>query len=236
MILNLNIGTTMKGAIDNFHKVLDILKSCEIKEYYIHCDAAAFGGYLPFLNGSPEINFVYPMNSVSVSLHKFIGLPFPAAIFLVRNELLNFLPDNVINSSYTGSYLNTLSCSRNGHSAIFTYSRLLQLGGDDGIKNKAQYCVSLAQYAEKCLKNIQYPFVLRNDFSNIVVFSTPNKEIITKWQLAVNTKYAHIIVMPNVTKDIIDSFVEDMYNYNLGLKDRQTQGELKDAQLTEVAM
>ena len=40
VILNLNLGTTMKGATDNVDHVVDILKRNNITHHYIHGDAA----------------------------------------------------------------------------------------------------------------------------------------------------------------------------------------------------
>jgi histidine decarboxylase len=51
-IIVANIGTTMKGAVDDVIRIKEILTDLKIKKYYIHCDAAFFGMILPFL---PEI-------------------------------------------------------------------------------------------------------------------------------------------------------------------------------------
>lgn len=44
VILNVNIGTTVKGAVDNLDRILRILKQEQIprSQYYIHCDGALF--------------------------------------------------------------------------------------------------------------------------------------------------------------------------------------------------
>ena len=44
-ILNVNIGTTVKGAVDDLDKILDILKQTGYTEdrFFIHCDGALFG-------------------------------------------------------------------------------------------------------------------------------------------------------------------------------------------------
>lgn len=44
-ILNVNIGTTVKGAVDDLDRILDILKRTGYAEdrFYIHCDGALFG-------------------------------------------------------------------------------------------------------------------------------------------------------------------------------------------------
>ena len=44
-ILNLNIGSTVKGAVDDIDRVLTILARCGYApdRFYIHCDGALFG-------------------------------------------------------------------------------------------------------------------------------------------------------------------------------------------------
>ncbi|KHN46425.1 Histidine decarboxylase [Glycine soja] len=50
-IINLNIGTTMKGAIDDLDLVIQTLEGCGFTRdrFYIHCDGALFGMMLPFV-------------------------------------------------------------------------------------------------------------------------------------------------------------------------------------------
>lgn len=44
-IVNVNVGTTVKGAVDDLDNVLSILKETGYTEdrFYIHCDGALFG-------------------------------------------------------------------------------------------------------------------------------------------------------------------------------------------------
>ena len=44
-IVNVNIGTTVKGAVDDLDRVLEILNEEGFDEdrFYIHCDGALFG-------------------------------------------------------------------------------------------------------------------------------------------------------------------------------------------------
>jgi histidine decarboxylase len=50
----------------------------------------------------------------------------------------------------------------------------------------------------------------RNHNAITVIFPQPSKEICIKWQLASENRLTHIICMPGVTKDIIDSFINDV--------------------------
>ncbi|CAM6104716.1 unnamed protein product [Calypogeia fissa] len=92
-ILNVNIGTTVKGAVDDLDGVLDSLKQAGFTEdrFYIHCDGALFGLMMPFVKAAPRVTFKKPIGSVSVSGHKFIGCPMPCGIQITRVEHINYL-------------------------------------------------------------------------------------------------------------------------------------------------
>eukprot|EP00899_Mesostigma_viride_P003517 jgi/Mesvir1/13166/Mv06130-RA.1 len=49
-IINVNIGTTVKGAVDDLDEVIATLKEAGFPEsrFYIHCDGALFGLMIPF--------------------------------------------------------------------------------------------------------------------------------------------------------------------------------------------
>ena len=50
-----------------------------------------------------------------------------------------------------------------------------------------------------------------NDLSSTVVLERPvDDALIKRWQLACEEDIAHVVVMPNVTKDKIDKFVEEL--------------------------
>uniref|UniRef100_M1D441 Histidine decarboxylase n=1 Tax=Solanum tuberosum TaxID=4113 RepID=M1D441_SOLTU len=55
-IININFGTTYKGAIDDVDMILQILENCGYSNdrFYIHCDAALYGLIVPFINHKVE--------------------------------------------------------------------------------------------------------------------------------------------------------------------------------------
>lgn len=85
-ILNLNIGTTVRGAVDDVDRVLAILADLGFSEdrFYIHCDGALFGMMIPFVKRAPMVTFRKPIGSVSVSGHKFVGAPVPCGVVMTR--------------------------------------------------------------------------------------------------------------------------------------------------------
>ncbi|KAK6135852.1 hypothetical protein DH2020_030399 [Rehmannia glutinosa] len=57
-IINLNIGTTFKGGVDNLDLVIKTLEECGFSNdrFYIHCDAALSGLISPFLEQLLSLN------------------------------------------------------------------------------------------------------------------------------------------------------------------------------------
>ncbi|GJV81328.1 serine decarboxylase-like protein [Tanacetum coccineum] len=92
-IINLNIGTTMKGAVDDLDLVIKTLEESGFSHdrFYIHCDGALFGLMMPFVKLAPKLSFKKPIGSVSVSGHKFIGCPMPCGVQITRLKHINAL-------------------------------------------------------------------------------------------------------------------------------------------------
>ncbi|HAG81973.1 MAG TPA: histidine decarboxylase [Cyanobacteria bacterium UBA12227] len=203
-IINLNIGTTMKGAIDDLDRVVDTLEKNHIQNYYIHCDAALFGMMLPFLADSPQIDFTKPIGSVAISGHKFIGTPIPCGIVLSRNYLIKKIETNI---EYIASKDTTILGSRNGQAPIFLWYAL-RTRGYQGFAQEVKVCLQNAQYLFEQLKSIGCSCLL-NPFSNTVLFQRPPEPLVEKWQLSTMENWAHIVVMQNITQETIDTFVND---------------------------
>jgi histidine decarboxylase len=204
-ILSLNIGTTMKGAIDDVDRVLSILEHLNIEKHYIHCDAALSGMFLPLLSGAPQVDFTKAIGSISVSAYKFLGAPIPCGVILTRRQFVKAVEVNI---EYIGSKDTTILGARNGHTPIFLWYAL-KTKGFEGIKHEAEVCLKNAKYLFDRLNCIQHPCLL-NDFSTTVYFQRPPEQVAKKWQLAVQGDWAHIVVMQNINKWKIDTFLHDL--------------------------
>lgn len=55
-IVNVNVGTTVKGAVDDLDRIISILKNAGYTEerFYIHCDGALFGMMVRSRDGGPH--------------------------------------------------------------------------------------------------------------------------------------------------------------------------------------
>lgn len=203
-IILANIGTTMTEAKDDVTRIKKILKQYAIKSYYIHSDAALSGVYLGVL-GKEHFDFEAAADSIAVSGHKFIGCPITCGVVIVKKSYKNRIGRSI---PYIGSLDTTISGSRNGITPLFLWYAIKKLGRE-GILKMALDALELAQYTEKELIKSGIK-AWRNPNALTVVFPKPSDEICRKWQLATEHDLAHLICMPGVTKNQIDSFLDDL--------------------------
>ncbi|XP_057451503.1 serine decarboxylase 1-like [Lotus japonicus] len=207
-IINLNIGTTMKGAIDDIDLVIQTLEESGFPHdrFYIHCDGALSGIMLPFLKQAPRINFKKPIGSISISGHKFLGCPIPCGVVITRTEHVNALARDV---EYIESRDVTITGSRCGLASIFLWYAL-QERGLIGLKREAQMCITKACHLLDKLHDNDIG-AMRNEFSNTVVFERPpDDDFVRKWNLSCEGNVAHVVVMQHVTIEMLDSFVSEL--------------------------
>lgn len=204
LIIILNLGTTMTGAIDNIKKIKKIIADHSIKEYYLHCDAALHGFFLPFTEIA-DCLLLDDIDSISISGHKFIGSPLPCGIFLTHSKLFE---NNKENIEYIKSYDCTLLGSRNGIAALILWSAIRQKSKAQ-FKNLTQNCLLLTEYAVNKMLEYGIP-AWANPYSPVVVFPRPSEETIKKWSIAPYQDMAHIITLPHLTKKKIDCIIIDI--------------------------
>ena len=204
-IIFANIGTTMKGAMDNLATIRQILADLAISRYYIHADAALSGMILPFVDDPQPWHFADGADSISISGHKMIGTPFACGVAMARKVNVDRIATGV---EYIGALDTTISGSRNAHSPLMLWHRLRVLG-DDGCRELVAGCLAMADYTIAKLGGIGV-HAWRHRNSITIVFPKPPPDVLYKWILATKRDIAHIITMPHVTVDIIDEFVSDL--------------------------
>lgn len=208
VILNVNIGTTVKGAVDNLDRILRMLQQLRIprERYYIHCDGALFALMMPFLEFAPEVSFRKPIDSIAVSGHKMLGCPMPCGVALCRKEHVQNVEQRI---DYLNSVDTTIMGSRNGHAALYMWYSLRKKG-IEGIKRDVMHCMETARYLRDKLTAHGISCRL-NDLSSTVCLERPLSEAFVKrWQLACEEDICHVVVMPNVTRHKIDKFVSEL--------------------------
>lgn len=208
VIINVNIGTTVKGAVDNLDRILRILKSLNIpkERFHIHCDGALNAMMLPFVDYAPDISFTKPIDSITVSGHKMLGAPMPCGIAIARKEHVKKVEQRI---EYLNSVDTTIMGSRNGQAALYMWYSLRKKGME-GLKRDVHHCMETACYLRDKLTDAG--FICRlNDLSTTVVLERPaDMQFIKRWQLACEEDIAHVVVMPNITREKINTFVEEL--------------------------
>lgn len=205
VIILANIGTTMTEARDDVKRIKSILKDLAVKQHYIHADGALSGSYNAFIEPRPAFDFADGVDSIAVSGHKFIGSPMPCGVVIAKKSNRDRIARSI---AYIGSIDTTITGSRNGHSPLFLWYAIRNLGME-GFRKRAMHSLETATYCESRLKGIGID-AWRNPNSITVVFPEPEEGIRKKWQLASENGMSHIICMPNVTKAQIEAVVAEI--------------------------
>lgn len=203
-IIFANIGTTMTGAIDNLDTIHEILSELAIRESYIHADAAMHGIGLPFIDNPPPWNFSDGIDSISISGHKWLGMPVPSGIALARSQHVDHISRAV---EYVGVNDTTITGSRSSISPLMIWHALHRLGRD-GLRANISKSLELAEYAVEQFqaKGVE---AWRNHSSPIVVFPRPGKNVAKRWALALEKDIGHMICLPHMEKSLVDAFILD---------------------------
>ena len=204
-ILFVNVGTTVKGAVDDLPGIKKILHDLAITQYYLHVDAALSGMILPFVAHPQPWDFAAGAHSISISGHKMIGAPIPCGVVLAKKKNVERIARQI---EYVGTLDTTIPGSRNAFAPLMLWYAFHTVG-EAGIRRGVERCLEMADYAIARFAGIGRK-AWRHPNSVTVVFDRPSLGIVQKWQLAVQHGAAHIITMPHVTRDQIDRFVADL--------------------------
>lgn len=217
------VGTTFKGAVDSIDAIQAALAG---REAYVHVDAALFGGYLVHTEFADELRQrVGPReryDSIAVSCHKFYGFPSPAGIFVTtRAKFEEYLARfaTVHNPEYLLQVPGTITCSRDAvKPAEFLYfssaeAVRLQRSDAEQILGDTSYLFDQLQTHLPELAPVR-----ADPRSNTIYFRRPSDAVVETYSLATmgltrdgqELAYAHVVVMPHATRDILDRFLDDL--------------------------
>ena len=203
-VIMANVGTTMRGAVDNIPRLREILADLAVTNSYIHADAALSGMILPFVDDPQPFGFDAGIDSVSVSGHKMIGAPLPCGVVLTKKPHVERVGRAI---EYVGVQDTTLSGSRNAFTPLMLWQAFAR-SGDDGFRGLVKKALDMAEYAVGQF-NERGIAAWRHKNSITVVFPRPSPEVFAKWQMAPEGDITHIITMPHVTREMIDELVAD---------------------------
>jgi len=195
-IIVANVGTTMKGAVDDLPGIHAILDELAISRRFLHADAALGGMVLPFIDDAPPWDFRAGLDSLAISGHKLIGTPVPCGVVLTRRG----------HAERVGRL--TIPGSRDGIAPLILW-HAWRTHGVDGFRRIVRGCFAVADYAVECLRAAgANPW--RHRHSLAVIFDRPPAAVARKWQLGVQGNIARLVAMPHVTREHIDRFVAEL--------------------------
>ncbi len=193
VVVVLNAGTVMSGAVDNITGVCNLIQQ---HRHYIHVDAALNG----LLGEESVFDFSQPIHSMSVSGHKMPGCPIPCGAFVAERKPRSYKRE------YISSIDTTINGSRDGWS-VLALRLAIEHYGRNGFKEMADSCRLVAFCTFDALHKHE---PLKAPESISVTFKRPSDWVCRKWQLAVEGDRAKIVCMPHVTRDMIDLFIRDL--------------------------
>lgn len=206
-ILILTYGTTVKGAVDPVAKITDLLEKKGVK-YYCHLDAALYGGIASSQKNAPKVGHIsgLKIDSLSVSLHKFVGASSVNGILLSldreKRKVIDYIGQE--DSTYLGS---------RDFPPFSTYQTVKEML----YRKPENYYSANVGFFEKLLINYGVPYERFYENGNIFVVNKPADALCKKYQLATFTtakgeEKAHIIIFPYHGKEIMEELVRELKN------------------------
>ena len=199
-----NIGTTMKGAVDDLDRIRGIVEELALPRSYIHADAALSGMILPFVDDPQPFGFDSGIDSFAISGHKMLGSPIPCGVVVTRREYTAQIGRAI---EYVGALDTTLMGSRNAFTPMIIWYSLTK-HGKDGFREMVARMLDTAEYAVREFNANGIP-AWREKNSVTVVFPRPSPYVLFQWQIAPLDEIAHLITMPQVTRELIDQVIAD---------------------------
>lgn len=208
-VILLTLGTTALGSVDDIEEIKKDLIKYNIP-HYIHLDAAMYGGIPNNQLKSPVYKFFDKLNdldidSISISLHKYIGNHKVNGILLAQNQSV----DNFID------YIGQRDISVLGSRDIAPFSTLQRVKELYERTEPNEYYKNV-EFFENLLIENDIKYFKGHKYGNTFVIDQPSEEVCKEFQLATfkhNGKdSAHIIIFPYHTKESMSKLIKAIKN------------------------
>jgi len=210
-------GSTELGTID---PIPDLSEICRDENIFLHIDAA-FGGFvIPFLKelgyNVPDFDFsLKGISSISIDAHKMGCSAIPLGSLFVRER--KWFDEISVNTPYISSEKQVgILSTRSGGPVAAAYAVVKYLGRE-GYKNLVKGCMDITKYTEKEINDLGLSLVVKPTMNVLgVKLKNPSKIVkkLTEMGWKVNKmdrlSAIRIVLMPHVTKEIIDKFIPDL--------------------------
>jgi tyrosine decarboxylase/aspartate 1-decarboxylase len=208
-------GTTELGVVDPIKELGEL---CD--DVFLHVDAA-FGGYvIPFLrdlgHSLPDFDFGIPnVSSMSIDAHKMGMAAIPSGTILLRDR--KQLGSIAVSSPYlTLEEQRSLSGTRCSAGAVSAYAAMTLLGRK-GYMKIVKDCMEVTEYARKRAEEMGIEpaimpvmNILNLRMDNAVEVYNALDDLDWKTSLSQNPPALRLVIMPHVTKEIIDELMVDL--------------------------
>lgn len=199
------LGSVVTGAIDDIAKIKTAIKNANVKEYFIHADAALSGMVLPFVDQPQPFKFSDGIDSITISGHKFIGAPIPCGVALTKHSHVERIRKFI---KYVDKPDVTISGSRNGITPLFLWYAIKRMG-KNGFQKAVHGCFKKVQNIMKQMEKHGIN-AWHNKNSLAVVVPAPSKKFFTKWNTPCAYGYTQIIALPKTTEAMVNEFCHDL--------------------------
>ena len=207
-------GTTELGKIDPIAELGEI---CSDENMFLHVDAA-FGGYIiPFLK---KLNYkvadfdfkVKGVSSITIDAHKMGCSAIPLGSLVVRNK--KWLNEISVETPYISSYKQPGILATKSAAPVAAAYAVAEELGFEGYKKITKNCMDNTLYFKERIEKVGLGLVT-NPTMNVLAVKLKNPckvtDLLTKQGWKVNKmerlSSIRIVVMPHVTRKIIDSFM-----------------------------
>lgn len=207
-------GTTELGVIDSIPELSDI---CQKENVFLHVDAA-FGGYIiPYLQKLgykvPDFDFKNPgVCSITIDAHKMGCSAIPLGSLMVRNR--EWLEKISVDTPYISSSKQPGILATRSAAPVAAAYAVAEYLGIKGYTNLVEKCMNNTFYTVKKIEEIGLELVT-DPIINIIAIKLKNPakivDLLTKHGYKINKikrlSAARIVLMPHVTKQVIDKFI-----------------------------
>jgi tyrosine decarboxylase/aspartate 1-decarboxylase len=210
-------GSTELGTIDLIPEIGEI---CYEQNIFLHVDAA-FGGFvIPFLKDlGYEVNdFDFKLrgvSSISIDAHKMGYSAIPLGALIIRNK--KWLDEISVETPYISIKKQAgVLATRSGGPVAAAYAVAKYLD-KDGYKSLVKKCMDNTHYMERKINDLGLNFIIKPTMNVLgIKIKNPtklvNKLIYYGWRVNKMKRLSaiRIVIMPHVTKKIIDDFIPDL--------------------------
>ena len=210
-------GSTELGTIDPIPEISEI---CYEENIFLHIDAA-FGGFvIPFLkeikNNIPDFDFkLKGVSSISIDAHKMGYSAIPLGALIIRRK--EWLDEISVRTPYISTNKQAgLLATRSGGPVAAAYAVSSYLGRG-GYKELIKDCMNTTEYTMNRICDLGLSLVAKPTMNVIgIKLKNPsnvvNKLIEIGWKVNKMERLSaiRIVIMPQITKEIIDDFIPDL--------------------------